>query len=86
MSQKLYGKGGLQFLAFCNDRECVDLARRQAPNFTVLAQGQLVSLERIYRADERGAALVVNHLGQIKAAIPWRNATAASTTRRLKEF
>jgi hypothetical protein len=80
------GRRNLRFLAFCDGHACADAARRaQSPNVTVLAYGQVLSLERLWRSDTRGVALIVDYVGQMKGAVPWRGVATALTVSRLME-
>jgi hypothetical protein len=76
----------ISLLAYCGDRKCIGLAQRlSGHHFPVIGYAQILSLERLGRADMEGSALIVNHNGTIKESWSWRDATAAETSSHIME-
>jgi hypothetical protein len=76
----------ISLVAFCGDRKCIRLAQRLGEHhFPVVGYGQILSLERLCKADKEGSALIVSFNGTIKESWSWRDATSTVTSSHIME-
>jgi len=83
----LRGSTDVQLVGFCDGEACINLARQNSSfaAFPIIGFSTVAAMERIYRTDLDGSAVMTNAGGRVEDVFPWRTSTPTSVLSHLMQ-